>query len=131
MNLFRLKDGNYTNQKFNRNALLPVVLVLACFAISPMVQAVIPAPDGGYPGGNTAEGQSALFSLTTGGFNTAAGWLLLRSNMTGNFNTATGAGALLNNISGPTNTTTGAFALFNKSIARWHVSPQSTRRGRR
>jgi hypothetical protein len=26
-------------------------------------QAVVPAPDGGYPEGNTAEGQAALFSL--------------------------------------------------------------------
>ena len=53
MNLFRLKDSNYTNQKFNRSALLLVALVLACFAISPMAQAVVPAPDGGYPGVET------------------------------------------------------------------------------
>ena len=31
------------------------------------VQAVVPLPDGGYPGGNTAEGTKALLSLTTGG----------------------------------------------------------------
>ena len=74
MNLFRLKDGNYTDQKFN-SALLPVVLVLVCFAILPMARAVVPAPDGGYPGENTAEGQKALFSLTTGAFNTAVGWV--------------------------------------------------------
>lgn len=61
MNLFRLTDNNYTNQKFNGSALLLVVLVLACFAISPMAKAVVPAPDGGYPGGNTAEGTNALF----------------------------------------------------------------------
>jgi hypothetical protein len=30
------------------------------------VQAVVPPPDGGYPNFNTAEGQNALFSLTTG-----------------------------------------------------------------
>jgi hypothetical protein len=29
-------------------------------------QAVSPVPDGGYPGGNTAEGQNALLSLTSG-----------------------------------------------------------------
>jgi hypothetical protein len=34
--------------------------VLACFALPPRVQAVVPAPDGGYPGGNTAEGQAAI-----------------------------------------------------------------------
>jgi hypothetical protein len=45
MKLFRLEDGNYTNQKFNECALLPIALILACFAISLMAQAVIPAPD--------------------------------------------------------------------------------------
>ena len=32
----------------------------------PKAKAVSPLPDGGYPGGNTAEGQNALLSLTTG-----------------------------------------------------------------
>ena len=59
--------------------------------------AVVPAPDGGYPGGNTAEGQNALLSLTTGGFNTADGWVSLRAVTTGSFNTAIGAGTLLAN----------------------------------
>jgi hypothetical protein len=36
----------------------------------PGASAVVPAPDGDYPGGDTAEGQNALSSLTTGGFNT-------------------------------------------------------------
>ena len=43
-----------------------IALVLACFALSPERKRSVPAPDGGYPGGNTAEGQSALLSLTTG-----------------------------------------------------------------
>jgi len=47
-------------------ALIFSALALACFALSPGAQAVSPAPDGGYPGGNTAEGENALFSLTTG-----------------------------------------------------------------
>ena len=48
--------------------ILPLFIagVLACFGVLPKAQAVIPAPDGGYPGQNTAEGQSALLSLTTG-----------------------------------------------------------------
>jgi hypothetical protein len=59
----------------------PVFFVaLVCFGLLPTMQAVSPAPDGGYPGGNTAEGQAALLSLTTGQGNTAAGWLSLRSN---------------------------------------------------
>src|SRR5437762_4747150 len=69
----------------------------ACFAISPTTQAVSPPPDGGYAGGNTAEGQSALLSLSTGAYNTAVGVFSLLSNAEGNFNTAVGAGTLLLN----------------------------------
>ena len=108
-----------------------VALLLACFAMPQSAQAVVPAPDGGYPGGNTAEGQHALFSLTTGTFNTAVGRLSLNDLTTGTFNTgvgagalalntadlntATGAGALLLNTTGSSNTATGAFALLNNS----------------
>jgi hypothetical protein len=108
-----------------------VAFTLVCFAPLPISRAVSPPPDGGYPDGNTAEGQKALFSLTTGGFNTAIGWLSLESNSTGQFNTgvgaatlalntadkntATGAGALLSNVTGTHNTADGAFALFNNS----------------
>jgi len=74
-----------------------IAFVLAWFALSPTTQAVVPPPDGGYPGFNTAEGQNALFSLTTGSANTAVGWYSLFSNTEGNFNTATGAGALIFN----------------------------------
>ena len=93
--------------------------------------AVSPPPDGGYAGGNTAEGQDALLSLTTGGYNTAVGFLSLRSNIIGNFNTATGAGALvvntaaentatgagslLSNTTGSANTADGTFSLFSNT----------------
>ena len=99
------------------------------FAVALRTQAVSPAPDGGYPGGNTAEGQNALLSLTTGTYNTAVGFLSLRSDTSGNFNTgagagallfnagdsntAIGAGALLSNTTGTDNTANGAFALFS------------------
>ncbi len=73
-----------------------------------------PPPDGGYPGGNTAEGQNALFSLTSGGYNTALGYYSLRSNATGNFNTAIGAGTLLANTADQ-NTATGAGALLGNT----------------
>ena len=69
------------------------------FAATLGVQAVVPPPDGGYPNFNTAEGQSALFSLTTASANTAVGWSSLFSNTEGSFNTAAGAGALLFNTS--------------------------------
>jgi Chaperone of endosialidase len=115
MNLFRLKDCNYTNQKFNGSALLPVALVLACFAISPTAQAVVPAPDGGYPGGNTAEGQNALLSLASGVHNTAIGYLSLRNTTTGGYNTALGSGTLLANTADG-NTAIGVFALIGNTI---------------
>jgi len=57
-------------------AFLLIPLVLGCIALSPTALAVTPAPDGGYPNGNTAEGDDALFSLDTSqGFsNTAIGF---------------------------------------------------------
>ena len=90
-------------------------VVLACFALGPVARAVFPPPDGGYPGGNTAEGQAALLSLSTGQFNTAVGWLALRSNTESGFNTAVGAGALLANVS-EANTATGTGALLSNTF---------------
>jgi len=111
---------------------IPPVLIsfsIVCFALIQNAQALNPPPDGGYPEGNTAEGQAALFSLTTGVANTAVGWLSLNTLDAGKFNTAigagtligdtadqntaTGAGALFNNGTGGNNTANGTFALFN------------------
>ena len=86
--------------------------VIACFALLPFARAVVPPPDGGYPGGNTAEGQNALFSRTTGSFNTAIGILALRNDTTESFNTGVGAGALLANASNE-NTAVGAGAMLS------------------
>jgi hypothetical protein len=116
----------------NRNTTFTAMLLgVACFALLPGARAVNPAPDGGYPGGNTAEGQSALLSLTTGTYNTAVGLYSLLSLSTGNYNTgvgagtlavntadqntATGAGALFSNTTGFGNTADGAFALLNNT----------------
>ncbi|HEX4707665.1 MAG TPA: tail fiber domain-containing protein [Candidatus Udaeobacter sp.] len=85
--------------------------VLACFGLLSKAEAVVPAPDGGYPGGNTAEGQNALLSLTTGGFNTALGWFSLWSLTTGSYNTGVGAGTLVLNT-GDSNTAVGTGALL-------------------
>ncbi len=111
--------------------IIPLFVIAVLIVLSPEMGAVVPAPDGGYPGGNTAEGQSALLSLTTGGFNTAVGLLSLRSDTSGQLNTAigagtllantadentaAGAGALLSNTTGSQNTASGAFALFNNT----------------
>ena len=89
------------------------LIALACFGLSPMAQALLPPPppDGGYPGGNTAEGQSALLSRTSGQFNTAVGYVSLLSDSTGSFNTAVGAGTLLANTANE-NTAIGAGAVL-------------------
>ena len=98
-----------------------IALLFVCFGFLPKGQAVNPPPDGGYPGGNTAEGQNALLSLTSGTFNTAVGFLSLTNDATGQFNTAVGAGALFANIGDPTsgagveNTATGAGALLSNT----------------
>jgi trimeric autotransporter adhesin len=100
---------------------IPPVLItfgFVCFGLFPKAQGVLPPPDGGYPGFNTAEGQNALFSLTTGTVNTAVGWFSLFSNTDGSFNTAVGAGTLLFNVGdqstgeGTQNTAFGAAALL-------------------
>jgi hypothetical protein len=89
-----------------------LLLTFLCLvAVRPTAQAVVPPPDGGYPAFTTAEGQNALFSLTTGSANTAVGWFSLFSDAEGSFNTATGAGALLFNTSSQ-NTAFGAAALL-------------------
>jgi Chaperone of endosialidase len=97
------------------------VFALGCFALSELTQAVNPPPDGAYPNFNTAEGQNALFSLTTGSANTAVGWFSLWGNGDGSCNTGVGAGTLLFNIGdqaafeGIENTAIGAAALLFNS----------------
>jgi hypothetical protein len=108
--------------------------VLACLLFAPTGQGVTPPPDGGYPGGNTAEGTQALnsiilpvparggevgalrntangyqtlFSLTTSSDNTATGYQALFSITIGNGNTAMGAGALFGLGTGLNNTAVG------------------------
>src|SRR6266404_2644974 len=106
---------NYIHSSLERSGLLLVLLLIVCLGVSPKAQAVSPAPDGGYPGGNTAEGQAALLSNTTGPANTANGAFALFSNTTGGFNTANGYQALLSNTTGTKNTAIGLNALQNNS----------------
>jgi hypothetical protein len=88
------------------------LFAFACFALAPLAQAVDPAPDGGYSGGNTAEGDNALLNLTTGTNNVAVGFEALVHNDTGINNTACGGGALHENTGGESNTGIGNNALF-------------------
>src|SRR5262249_13361019 len=94
-----------------RNYFLFLALVLWFLALLPRSRAVTPAPDGGYARNTTAEGQDALFSLTTGVRNTGSGFQALFNNTTGSFNTASGASALFSNTSGSENTAMGEGAL--------------------
>jgi trimeric autotransporter adhesin len=122
----------HVNQRFL------VALLLAFLGVTSLAKAIVPAPDGGYPGGNTAEGQKALFNLTSGSFNTAVGYLSLTSNAGGNLNTGCGAGtllantadentavgaaALLSNTDGIQNTANGTFALFSNSSGSFNTA---------
>ena len=120
--------SNPINDSLLRGTLILIPVVLMCVALLPGAQAVSPAPDGGYPGGNTAEGQAALLNLTTGTFNTAVGFLSLSSDTEGQFNTAVGAGALLANVGDPSsstgveNTATGAGALLSNTTGNQNTA---------
>jgi len=102
---------NSMSRSPSRYGLFLILLVLATFALSQAAQAVVPPPDGGYAGDNTAEGTDALFSLTTGTENTAIGFDALYSNTTGSENTAIGSDALLSNTTGIRNAASGFAAL--------------------
>jgi uncharacterized coiled-coil protein SlyX len=125
---------DFTVMKTTVHCFVSSVAILYLAAVAQKAQAVVPPPDGGYPGFTTAEGEKALFSLTTGSANTAVGWYSLFSNAAGGFNTATGAGsllfntandntafgaaALLFNTTGTDNTAVGAAALSNNTLGQ-------------
>lgn len=119
--------------QFKRISLpLLVASVVGCFALLPIARAVTPAPDGGYPGGNTAEGTQALQSLVAGGAdntaigfqalfhatdsiqNTATGFRAL-ANSTGDFDVAVGYQSALGNTLGDHNTAVGFDALLKNT----------------
>jgi hypothetical protein len=99
-----------------------IALLLACFGFLPTTQAVITDPEGYFPGWNTAEGQSALFSLTTGLYNTALGGAALYSNTAGNGNTAAGLNSLFHNTVGNSNTALGAAALYFTTTGEFNTA---------
>jgi hypothetical protein len=114
-NMKTSQSKNSLNRSLWRRGVFLLGLALACFGLSPAVQAVVPAPDGFYPTWNTAEGQDALFSRTTGNFNTAIGAHALFSNSDGTGNTAVGAFAMAVNTGGDQNVAVGQGALGNNN----------------
>jgi uncharacterized coiled-coil protein SlyX len=94
---------------------LLVPLVLICFGLAPMAQAVGPDTDGTIPGSNNGEGIGVLVSRTTGIWNTGTGFDALNHLTAGNQNTATGLRALFSDINGGFNTATGVYSLFSNT----------------
>jgi uncharacterized coiled-coil protein SlyX len=111
------KNDRVTHEKTHlMYSLIRIKMLASCVLLSlaflPRAQAVVPAPDGGYPNLNTAEGDFALLSLTSGAANAAIGFGSLALDTTGQANTAVGALSLLLNTTGQRNTANGAGALF-------------------
>ena len=107
-----------------RRGFILILLALCCFALSPAPKAfgVSPAPDGGYAGGNTAEGTNALFSRTSGVWNTALGYQALYHVTTGNQNTATGFQTLFNTTTGSFSVANGSQTLFNNTTGSFNTA---------
>ena len=113
------------NLKMSIGIRLAVLLIAAAtvwLLCSPMAQAVSPAPDGGYAGNNTAEGTSALFSLTSGIDNTALGFQALYHNTTGRYNNGVGYLALFHNTTGTQNTAAGVNALITNTTGSYNTA---------
>ena len=93
-----------------------VALFLACLAFPLCAVAMLPppAPDGGYPNNNTAEGDGALANLGGGINNTAIGRSALSGNTDGSDNTAVGKWALEVSNS-KQNTAVGSLTLDNNT----------------
>ena len=91
------------------------ITLLVCISVSTTTRAVSPAPDGGYSNRNTAEGEDALFSLTSAFDNTAVGFQALHSDTQGGGNVANGSDALFSNTFGGGNTAVGLGAMYGNT----------------
>jgi trimeric autotransporter adhesin len=90
-----------------------ITLVLTGFGPLLQMRAVMPPPDGCYPGFTTAEGCNALALLGSGIGNTGVGWYSLFSVGDGSYNTGVGAGALaLTTTGSESNTAVGTAAML-------------------
>jgi uncharacterized coiled-coil protein SlyX len=101
--------GQPTSMKKPNLMFAVMVTALVCLPLLLKAGAVPEAP---LPGFNTADGDHALFSISTGIGNTAVGWYSLSANTEGNYNTGIGAGALALNTTSESNTAVGTAALL-------------------
>ena len=136
------KDPTNHAPLLRRCFLIPLLLV--CFAVLPRMQATpegpaaprapqkaptapeIPegapaAPLIALPGFNTADGDHALFNVTTGTGNAAFGWFSLFSDTDASFNTGVGAGTLVLSTAN-NNTAVGAAALLLNSTGNQNTA---------
>ncbi len=104
-----VKSDSMANTAMGSNALLHVVLSeSACHNTASGEDALYSDTSGSY---NTATGFSSLFSNKTGDNNTATGYQSLYYNATGSNNSASGHESLFTNTTGSDNTALGAAAL--------------------
>jgi len=96
-----------------------LAIALCWFALSPPLKAQCPSACGG--GGNTAVGNNALISVTTGINNTALGTGALTADTGGDYNVAVGNGALESNTTGFQNMAIGAEALANNIVGNFNM----------
>ena len=105
-----VKSDSMSNTAMGTNALLHVILSeSACHNTASGQDALYSDTSGSY---NTATGFSSLYLNTTGDNNTAAGYQSLYYNSTGSNNTASGYEALYGNNSGGNNTAAGYQSLY-------------------
>jgi Chaperone of endosialidase len=104
-------------------SLRSLVLVLACFALASVAQAVPPQRGENRGNGNSAAEEVQALNLdTTGSNNTAHGWFSLSSNTTGRDNTADGFQALSSNTEGISNTANGSQALYSNISGSYNTA---------
>ena len=91
---------------------LLILLMLACFGLLPQAQAQT----------NTAYGNGALVSLTSGVWNSGFGFEALNHDTAGSNNTATGLRSLFSDTSGSYNSANGVYALYGNTTGFFNTA---------
>jgi uncharacterized coiled-coil protein SlyX len=99
-----------------------ISVLIACFGLAPIGQAVGPDTEGSIPGSNNGEGVGVLVSRTAGVWNTGTGFEALNQLTSGNQNTATGLRALFSDLNGGFNTATGVYSLYSNTMGFYNTA---------